>query len=159
MKLIVCSIGHRMPSWVSTGFSEYAVRMPREASVDLIEVKPEPRPAKPSPAIITRIMAAEAQRMQACLPSDCFTVALDARGKSITSEQFAHWIEERMREGRDVAFMIGGADGLDQQLKRNAGLLLSLSSMTLPHQLVRVVLAEQLYRAVSRLRNHPYHRA
>ncbi len=132
--------------------------MPREATVELVEVRPEPRPAKPSPAIITKLMAAESKRMLACLPVDCFTVALDERGKSVTTEQLARLLQDWMRIGRDVAFLIGGADGLDQRVKQDAALTLSLSSMTLPHQLVRVLLAEQLYRALSLLRNHPYHR-
>ena len=97
--------------------------------------------------------------MLACLPVDCFTIALDERGKALNSEQFAQSLQEWMRSGRDVAFLIGSADGLDQRLKQNASLMLSLASMTLPHQLVRVLLAEQLYRATCLLRNHPYHRA
>jgi 23S rRNA (pseudouridine1915-N3)-methyltransferase len=148
-----------MPPWVAAGFKEFAGRMPREAAIELVEVRPEARPAKPSPTIITKIMAAEAKRMLACLPVDCFTVALDERGKSVTSEQLSRLMQDWMGAGRDVAFLIGGADGLDQRLKQNASMLLSLSSMTLPHQLVRVLLAEQLYRAVCLLRNHPYHRA
>jgi len=159
MKLIVCAVGHRMPAWVAAGFQEYAGRMPRETPLELIEVRPEPRPGKPSPAIITKIMAAEAQRVLACLPAGCRTVALDERGKPVTSEQLAGLLRDWMREGNDVAFVIGGADGLDVQLKRSASLILSLSSLTLPHQLARVLLAEQLYRASSMLRNHPYHRA
>jgi 23S rRNA (pseudouridine1915-N3)-methyltransferase len=154
----VCAVGHRMPAWVAAGFQEYVSRMPREATVELVEVRPEPRPAKPSPAIITKLMAAESKRMLACLPVDCFTVALDERGKSVTTEQLARLLQDWMRIGRDVAFLIGGADGLDQRVKQDAALTLSLSSMTLPHQLVRVLLAEQLYRALSLLRNHPYHR-
>jgi 23S rRNA (pseudouridine1915-N3)-methyltransferase len=154
----VCAVGHRMPAWVAAGFKEYVGRMPREAAVELVEVRPEPRPMRPSPAIITKLMAAESKRMLACLPIDCFTVALDERGKSVTTEQLARLLQDWMRIGRDVAFLIGGADGLDQRVKQEAALTLSLSSMTLPHQLVRVLLAEQLYRALSLLRNHPYHR-
>ena len=97
--------------------------------------------------------------MLACLPAGCRTVALDERGKPATSEQLAGLLRDWMREGNDVAFVIGGADGLDVQFKNRASLLLSLSSLTLPHQLARVLLAEQLYRASSMLRNHPYHRA
>jgi 23S rRNA (pseudouridine1915-N3)-methyltransferase len=158
MKLIICAVGHRMPAWIADGFEAYASRMPREASLELVEVRPEPRPAKPSAAIITKIMAAEAQRILACLPARCRTIALDERGKSVTSTELADLLRDWMREGEDVAFVIGGADGLDAQFKRSASLMLSLSSLTLPHQLVRVLLAEQLYRASSVLRNHPYHR-
>jgi 23S rRNA (pseudouridine1915-N3)-methyltransferase len=158
MKLIVSAVGHRMPAWVAAGFAEYAGRMPRETTLELIEVRPEPRPAKPSPAIITRIMAAEAQRVLACLPAGCRTVALDERGKSVTSEQFAGLLRDWMREGGDVAFVIGGADGLAPELKARAELMLRVSSLTLPHGMVRVLLAEQLYRAWSITQNHPYHR-
>ena len=154
----MCAVGHRMPAWVAAGFKEYVSRMPREAAVELVEIRPEPRPMRPSPAIITKLMAAESKRMLACLPVDCFTVALDERGKPVTTVELARLLQDWMRAGRDVAFLIGGADGLDQRVKQDAALTLSLSSMTLPHQLVRVLLAEQLYRALSLLRNHPYHR-
>jgi 23S rRNA (pseudouridine1915-N3)-methyltransferase len=159
MKLIVCAVGQRMPAWVTAGFTEYARRMPREAAIELIEVRPEPRPAKQSPAIIARIVAAEGKRLLACLPAGCLTIALDERGRSLTSEELAQNMRDWMRAGTDVGFLIGGADGLDRELKRNASMLLSLSAMTLPHQLARVLLAEQLYRAACLVRNHPYHRA
>jgi 23S rRNA (pseudouridine1915-N3)-methyltransferase len=103
-------------------------------------------------------MAAEAGRIRAALPDGCELVALDERGKSFTTTQFAKMMEGWRQGGRDVAFVIGGADGLDAGLKKSAGLLLSLSSFTLPHQLVRVLLAEQLYRGAALLHNHPYHR-
>ena len=96
--------------------------------------------------------------MLACLPAECSTVALDERGQALTSGGLAQKMQSWMHRGRDVAFLIGGADGLDQRVKQEASLLISLSSMTLPHQLVRVLLAEQLYRAVCLVRNHPYHR-
>jgi 23S rRNA (pseudouridine1915-N3)-methyltransferase len=147
-----------MPAWVATGFDEYAARMPRETAIDLVEIRPEPRPAKPSAAIISKVIAAEGKRMLASLPEDCFTVALDERGKSLTSEQLARMLRDWMQRGRDVAFLIGSADGLDPRVKQESAFILSLSAMTLPHQLVRVVLAEQLYRAACLLNHHPYHR-
>jgi 23S rRNA (pseudouridine1915-N3)-methyltransferase len=159
MKLILCAVGHRMPAWVSAGFEDYTRRMPREMSVELIEVRPEQRPAKAASAAQTaRIMAAEAGRIIAVLPANCELVALDERGKALTTSQLARTMENWRQNGRDVAFVIGGADGLDAGLKKSAGLLLSLSSFTLPHQLVRVLLAEQLYRGAALLHNHPYHR-
>ncbi|HXX11455.1 MAG TPA: 23S rRNA (pseudouridine(1915)-N(3))-methyltransferase RlmH [Burkholderiales bacterium] len=159
MKFIVCAIGHRMPAWVDGAFGDYVRRLPREISVDLIEVRPPPRPLKTaSPAQIARSMAAEAERIRAALPAGCTVVALDEKGQSFTSVEFAQRLERWRREARDVAFVIGGADGLDPELKRRASLLLSLSSLTLPHRLVRVLLAEQLYRGASLLHNHPYHR-
>jgi 23S rRNA (pseudouridine1915-N3)-methyltransferase len=158
MKLIVCAVGHRMPAWVATGFGEYAGRMPREIAIQLVEIRPEPRPARPSAAIISKLIAAEGKRMLASLPEDCFTVALDEGGKSVTSEQLARLLRDWMQRGRDIAFLIGSPDGLDQRVKQESSFTLSLSAMTLPHQLVRVMLAEQLYRAACLLNNHPYHR-
>jgi 23S rRNA (pseudouridine1915-N3)-methyltransferase len=144
---------------VSAGFDDYARRMPRETPMHLIEVRPERRPAKaPSPASLARMLATEAIRIHAALPPVCTVVALDEAGSSFTTSQFARRLEAFRREGRDVAFVIGGADGLDQGLKQSAALLLSLSPLTLPHQLVRVLLVEQLYRCASLLHQHPYHR-
>jgi len=159
MRLIICCVGHRTPAWVSAGFDDYARRMPRETPMHLIEVRPERRPAKaPSPASLARMLATEAIRIRAALPPVCTVVALDEAGSSFTTSQFARRLEAFRREGRDVAFVIGGADGLDQGLKQSAALLLSLSPLTLPHQLVRVLLVEQLYRCASLLHQHPYHR-
>lgn len=159
MRFIVCSVGHRMPAWVSAGFNDYVRRMPREMPIDLIEVRPERRPAKAvSPAQRATMLAAEAARIRAALPRGCTMVALDQTGRSFTTSEFARRLADFRREGRNVAFVIGGADGLDPGLKQSAALLLSLSALTLPHQLVRVLLAEQLYRGISLLHNHPYHR-
>jgi 23S rRNA (pseudouridine1915-N3)-methyltransferase len=159
MKLILCAVSHRMPAWVSAGFDDYARRMPRETPIELLEIRPERRPAKAaSPAAIKQILAAECSRIRAAIPPGCGLVALDERGKSFTTSQFARLLEGWRRDGRDVAFVIGSADGLDPGLKQSATLLLSLSTLTLPHQLVRVLLAEQLYRGAAVLHNHPYHR-
>jgi 23S rRNA (pseudouridine1915-N3)-methyltransferase len=159
MRFIVCAVGHRMPAWVNAAFDDYVRRMPRETPIDLIEVRPAPRAAKAANAgQIAKGMATEGERIRAALPDRCTMVALDEKGKSLTSVEFAQRLERWQREARDVAFVIGGADGLDPELKHGASLLLSLSSLTLPHQLVRVLLAEQLYRGASLLRNHPYHR-
>jgi 23S rRNA (pseudouridine1915-N3)-methyltransferase len=159
MRLLVCAVGHRMPEWVKAGFAEYARRMPREMPVELIEVRPEPRRGKtPHPAEIKKMLAAESERLRAALPPACTLVALDEKGRSCTTVELARRLEGWRRDGRDIAFVIGGADGLDPELKHGAALVLSLSSFTLPHQLVRVLLAEQLYRGVSLLQNHPYHR-
>ena len=155
MKFIVASVGHKMPGWISDGFSEYAKRMPREAKIDLLEIKPEPRSGGKT---TEQIMEAEAQRINAALPASCLRIALDERGAGWTTRQLADRMQQWMGEGRDVAFIIGGADGLHPSLKERAQQLLALSAMTLPHAMVRVLLAEQLYRAYSLLHNHPYHR-
>ena len=155
MKLLIVSVGHKMPDWITSGFNEYAKRMPREMKIELIEIKPEPRSTGKTTA---QIMEAEAQRILAALPQNCLRIALDERGVQPTTKQLAAQMQDWMREGRDVAFIIGGADGLHESIKGIAQQLLALSSLTLPHAFVRVLLAEQLYRAYSLMHNHPYHR-
>jgi 23S rRNA (pseudouridine1915-N3)-methyltransferase len=155
MKLIIASVGHKMPDWITTGFNEYTKRMPREAQISLLEIKPEPRTTGKTTA---QIMDAEAQRILAALPQNCLRIALDERGAQPTTKQLAAHMQDWMREGRDVAFIIGGADGLHDSVKQAAQQLMALSALTLPHAFVRVLLAEQLYRAHSLMHNHPYHR-
>ncbi len=155
MRLFVLAVGNRMPEWIASGFSEYVKRMPREMRIELLEIRPEPRTTGKSTA---QIMAAEAGRILAALPAGCLRIALDERGAHPTTRQLAQQMGEWMCGGRDVAFIIGGADGLHDSVKDGAQQLLALSAMTLPHGLVRVLLAEQLYRAHSLLHNHPYHR-
>jgi 23S rRNA (pseudouridine1915-N3)-methyltransferase len=153
--LLIVAVGIRMPHWVCDGYEEFARRMPRELALELVEIKPEPRSSgKP----LAALLAAEAARIAQALPARCRRVVLDERGQDMTTQQLAGLIETWMGEGEDVAFIIGGADGLAPEVKAAARATLRLSSLTLPHALVRVVLAEQLYRAVSLLRNHPYHR-
>ncbi len=155
MKFLILSVGHKIPEWVTAGYMEYAKRMPREAKLELVELKPEPRTSGKTPA---QIMEAEAHRIGAALPHGCLRIALDEHGAAWTTRQLADKMGLWMGEGRDVAFIIGGADGLHESVKKSAQQLLALSAMTLPHAMVRVLLAEQLYRAHSLLHNHPYHR-
>lgn len=155
MKLLIVSVGHKMPDWISSGFNEYTKRMPREAQISLLEIKPEPRTMGKTTA---QIMAAEAQRILLALPTQCLRIALDEHGAQPTTKQLSVQMQQWMREGHDVAFIIGGADGLHESVKQDAQQLLALSALTLPHAFVRVLLAEQLYRAHSLLHNHPYHR-
>jgi 23S rRNA (pseudouridine1915-N3)-methyltransferase len=159
VKLHIIAVGHRPPDWVAAGFEEYARRMPRSARISLTEIKLATRSRQtPSEASVTRILAEEKSRILAAIPSGCVKIALDERGKQLSSAELARKLDGWMQGGRDIAFVIGSADGLDRDLKAGADLLLSLSAMTLPHALVRVLLAEQLYRAHSLIRNHPYHR-
>ena len=159
MKLHILAIGHKPPAWVVAGFEDYVRRMPREARIEVTEIKPAPRSRQvPSAASISRILAVEKSRFLAALAPGCVRIALDERGKQLTTAELARKLALWMQAGQDVAFMIGSADGLDQELKDSADLLLGLSAMTLPHAMVRVLLAEQLYRAMSMIRNHPYHR-
>jgi len=155
MRLLVAAVAARPPAWVGAGWAEYARRMPRETPLELLEVRPEPRTTGKTAAAM---MAAEAARIEAALPPRCRRIALDERGDAPTTQQLAERLAKWMAGGEDVAFMIGGPDGLDPNLKASAREVLRLSSLTLPHALVRVVLAEALYRANSLLRNHPYHR-
>jgi len=155
MKLIIVSVGHKMPDWITTGFNEYAKRMPREAKIELLEIRPEPRSTGKT---VKQILAAETQRILAVLPQDCLRIAMDEHGAQPTTRKLSEQMQEWMREGCDVAFIVGGADGLDATLKQAAHQQMALSSLTLPHAMVRVLLAEQLYRAHSMMHNHPYHR-
>jgi 23S rRNA (pseudouridine1915-N3)-methyltransferase len=156
VKLTIVAVGNRMPLWVNDGFGDYVRRMPREARVELIEIKPEKREGG---KMTGQILAAERNRIEAGLPRDAQRVVLDEHGELISSHELADWLRRWMAEGQDAAFVIGSADGLDDGLKKGCHHLLSLSRMTLPHGLARVLLAEQLYRAVSLIQNHPYHRA
>jgi len=155
MKLLILAVGHKMPSWITEGFNEYSKRMPREAKIELIEIKPEPRTTGKS---VPQIMEAEAQRLQAALPKDVLRIVLDERGTHWSTRQLTQHMKDWLSGGRDVAFIIGGADGLHETVRSSAHQLLALSAMVLPHGMVRVLLAEQLYRAHSLLHNHPYHR-
>ena len=154
MKLRVVALGHRMPAWVAAGWDDYARRMPREFALELVELKPEPRDrGKPVP----RLLAAEAPRIAAAC-KDAHVVALDERGEPWTTRRLAEALARWRDEARDAAFVIGSADGLAEPVKSGAAAVVALSALTLPHGLVRVIVAEQLYRAVSLLSGHPYHR-
>lgn len=144
-----------MPAWVTAGFEEYARRMPREMPLLLRELKPAQRS---SAVDTTRWLQAEAERINAAAPAGALRVVLDEHGRSFPTRMLGEHLERWRGDGHDVAFIIGGADGLAPEIKKSAGLLWSLSPLTLPHALVRVVLAEQLYRAASMLAGHPYHR-
>ena len=155
MRLLIVAVGHKMPDWVAAGFAEYAKRMPREARIELVELKPEKRAGGKT---AEQVKEAEKNRILAALPKDCELVALDERGEMPTTLQLAETLKGWLSGGRDVALVIGGADGLHEEVRSQAKKMLSLSRFTLPHGLARVVLAEQLYRAMTVIQNHPYHR-
>jgi 23S rRNA (pseudouridine1915-N3)-methyltransferase len=155
MQLVIAAVGHKMPAWISAGFAEYAKRMPADCRIVLKEIKPVERSGGKT---AETGMALERQRIEAVLPKGGRIVALDEHGRDLTSVQLSQYLEKWQRDGGDVTFLIGGADGLDPALKNNADMLLRVSSLTLPHGMVRVLLAEQLYRAWSITQNHPYHR-
>lgn len=150
------AIGHKMPAWVQTGFSEYAQRMPPECRLELIELAPA-RHGKAADA--PRAMADEAERLRAQFRRNARCFALDERGSAWSSQDLAAQLGRWMQDGRPVELLVGGADGLDPALRQAADARWSLSPLTLPHMLVRLLVAESLYRASSILRNHPYHRA
>lgn len=143
-----------MPSWVETACIEYTKRMPRELSVEIIDIKPEKRAAGNSKENIQLI---EAKRILEAIGKD-YCIALDERGSEVTTLQLADKLKDWQLSGRDVALIIGGADGLHSTVKQKADWLWGLSKLTLPHAMVRVILTEQLYRAHSVINNHPYHR-
>jgi len=156
MQLIIAAVGHKMPAWIEAGFQEYAKRMPPECRVLLKEIKPVERSGGRS---AESVMAEERKRIEAVLPKGGYLVALDERGTDLTTMQLSQQLTHWQQQGRDVTFVIGGADGLDAEFKKHADMRMRVSSLTLPHGLVRVMLAEQLYRAWSITKNHPYHRA
>jgi 23S rRNA (pseudouridine1915-N3)-methyltransferase len=145
MRVRILAVGTRMPEWVTTAYEDYARRMRKDMRVDLEEIP------------VGRAKAHEEKRLLERVGDD-YLVALDERGKSLTTLQLAKWLGERQQDGRNLAFVIGGPDGLGPNILRNAALRWSLSGLTFPHAMVRVILAEQLYRAHSVLQNHPYHR-
>ena len=155
MKLLIIAVGHRMPAWVQAGFDEFARRLPRELPLQLVEVKAEPRSGGKT---VEAMMAAEASRIEAALPPRCRRVILDERGADLTTMALARRLESWQGEGDDVALIVGGPDGLAPAFKASAHEAVRLSSLTLPHALVRPLLAEALYRAWTVLKNHPYHR-
>ncbi len=154
MKLSLLAVGHRQPGWVSEGCAEYLKRMPRELPASVTEIKPEPRGSKTR----EQLLAAEKSRIRDAMSAGCRLVVLDEKGDDLTTLKLARRLEVWMQDGRDVVLLIGGADGLDEEFKQQADEKLRLSSLTLPHGMARLVLCEQLYRAVSVLKNHPYHR-
>ncbi len=144
-----------MPAWVSAGFNDYARRMPRDWPLELREVKAEPRTTGKTAAAM---MAAEAVRLRAALPPRARMIILDERGSDLTTVMLTERLTRWSGEGADIAFVVGGPDGLDAGFKSEARDMMRLSSLTLPHALVRVILAEALYRAASLAKGHPYHR-
>jgi 23S rRNA (pseudouridine1915-N3)-methyltransferase len=154
MKLNIISVGHKMPSWVESACAEYIKRMPRELSVQLVEIKPDKRAAGKNSEVV---QVAEAKRILDVVGKD-YLIALDERGQEVTTLQLAERMVAWLANGRDVSLIIGGADGLHSSIKQKADWLWSLSRLTLPHGMVRVLLSEQLYRAHSVIQNHPYHR-
>jgi 23S rRNA (pseudouridine1915-N3)-methyltransferase len=158
MRIHLISVGRRMPGWVDAGFTEYARRLPTECALELLEIEPVRRPRAPSPAQTAQAMAEEGERILRAVPKGAAITALDVGGRAWSTEELSGVLGSWLAEGRDQALLVGGADGLDPAVLARAERRWSLSRLTFPHPLVRVILAEQLYRAWSILGNHPYHR-
>jgi 23S rRNA (pseudouridine1915-N3)-methyltransferase len=148
-------VGTRPPAWVREAYADYTRRLGVRLKLALLEIEPGPRSAGQSPR---KAIEAEARKLMTALRPDEWVVSLDERGTQMSTRELSGWLGGRMGEGRDLAFLIGGPDGFAAEVLARSDFSLSLSRLTLPHALVRVVLAEQLYRAVSILNHHPYHR-
>ena len=156
MKLVLVAVGQRQPAWADAAFDDFAKRFPAECRLELKAVKAEPRTGGKTPAAM---MLSEAERIEAAVPKGARRVVLDERGERRTTAELAQRLRFWLGDGRDVALVIGGPDGLDATLKQSADETLRLSDLTLPHAFARLLLAEALYRAWSLLNGHPYHRA
>ena len=154
MKLLLVAVGQRPPAWADEAYQDYAKRFPPDLRLELKAVKAEPRSGKTA----EQLMAAEAVRIDAALPKGVRRVVLDEHGSRLTTMQLAQRLTAWVNDGRDVALIVGGPDGLAPPLKASADEALRLSDLTLPHAFVRVLLAEALYRAWTVTINHPSHR-
>jgi 23S rRNA (pseudouridine1915-N3)-methyltransferase len=156
VRIHLLAVGTRMPSWVVEGYREYTKRLPRECSLHLVEIPPAKRHKSMT---VVQARQQEGQALLAALPKDCKVVALDVRGKPWSTETLAAQLDDWLVSGRDVALLVGGPDGLSDACLERADQRWSLSALTYPHALVRIVLAEQLYRAWTISTGHPYHRS
>ena len=154
-RLLIVAVASRLPAWVETGCQDYLARMPREFAIKRTQVKPESRTHGLTDA---KILEHEAKRILAALPQGAKLIALDERGRDLTTAQFARHLRRWLDEGTPTAFLVGGPDGLHRELTSRAAMSVRLSSLTLPHALAQLLLCEQLYRAASLLSGHPYHR-
>jgi 23S rRNA (pseudouridine1915-N3)-methyltransferase len=154
MKLTLIAVGDKLPGWADEATAEYLKRMPREARVELVTVKPEKRASQSAQTL----KQAEALRILEKIPAGSRLIALDEHGRQVTTRELADLLTRWLESGQDTCLVIGGADGLAPAILEKAETTLALSRLTLPHAFARVLLAEQLYRAVSLLNNHPYHR-
>ena len=154
MRISLIAIGQRMPGWVQQGFTEYSERLRSRMPLQLVEVPAVRRGS----GDVARAISEEGRRLLAAVRPDHHVVVLDERGKARSSIEFSQWLGRRLNEGSDLDFLVGGADGFAPEVLQRADERWSLSPLTLPHALVRVVFAEQLYRAVTLLDGHPYHR-
>lgn len=155
MHMHLIAVGNRMPAWIKEGFQEFNRRLSGEYRLDLVEIPP----AKKSKSMSVEIARKqESDAIRRALPGNALVVVLEVQGRQFTSTSFALQLQQWLVQGKEICFVVGGADGLDDEIRESADLQWSLSGMTLPHALVRVLIAEQVYRAWSILNHHPYHR-
>lgn len=155
MKVQLVAVGTKMPLWVTAGYQEYAKRLPRELTPQLVEI---PLAARMKNARIDELKEVEGRAILHAIPNGATKIMLDVKGRPWSTEELAEALSRWQMDGRDLAFVIGGPDGLSQSCLNSAEVTWSLSNLTLPHPLVRIVFIEQLYRAWSLLSNHPYHK-
>lgn len=158
MKTKILAVGHKMPTWVETGFKEYHKRIQPMMTTELCEIAPAKRSKNPSPADIDKYKIQEGQAILTASSDHAYLWVLDVKGKMLSTERLADKIQHAMTDGTDIHVVIGGTDGVSSEVLAQADFVWSLSDLTLPHPLVRVVLMEQLYRAMSIINHHPYHR-
>ena len=149
------TVGQKMPKWVQEGYAEYAKRLPKSCALKLVELPMAQRGKTDS---IEKMKAEEGKRITAAIPKGARIIVLDEHGKQVTTKGLANKLEEWLGGGQDIALIVGGPDGLEQSLIDAAQWKWGLSNLTLPHPMVRILVAEQLYRAWSVIQNHPYHR-
>jgi 23S rRNA (pseudouridine1915-N3)-methyltransferase len=155
MIIHLIAIGDKMPAWISQGYAEYAKRLPHSCQLRLSEIPPGKRGKQTD---LKRIVEEEGRRMLNAVPKNCLIIALEVNGKAWSTAQLSENMHHWLHDGRDIALLVGGPEGLSMEARQAAQITWSLSPLTLPHPLVRVIVSEQIYRAWSLLNNHPYHR-
>lgn len=155
MRIQLFAVGTRMPAWVKAGFAEYSSRLPRECSLQLVEIPAGKRGKDGDPQ---RALREEGERLLAAIPRGARVIALEVGGLQWSTGELARQLSNWLKDGRDVALLVGGPDGLDETCRARAEAAWSLSLLTFPHFLMRIIVAEQIYRAWSILQRHPYHR-
>ena len=149
------TVGQKMPKWVQDGYAEYAKRLPKSCALNLVEL---PMAQRGKTGSVAKYKAEEAKRIIAAVPNGAKLIVLDEHGQQVTTKQLADKVEDWMASGQDVALIVGGPDGLEKELIQQAEWKWGLSKLTMPHPMVRILVAEQIYRAYSVINNHPYHR-
>lgn len=155
MKISLLTIGNKMPAWVNTAYSEYSGRLIQDCKLDLYEIAANKRTKNSD---LNKIKIIESEKLIQAIPKGDWVVSLEVKGKAWSTEQLSKQMENWMQSGQNISLLIGGPEGMTDACRKRADQLWSLSPLTLPHPMVRVIVAEQLYRAWSIIKNHPYHR-